>query len=254
MPSTPAASFSNMRCRLVHDVPRLTGAGGEAEAPRRGMERSPEAAADPTRHVVDPSFEARDDEDGCFTHVLGEVLGRAGHAGLGRVAIGVAGRDATGVGRHVAVGAERFLVHRTDRLALVGVGHDHPVPALLVRSRRRLRRDVDALPHELDRDGPIEVQPLPHRSRGRKQLVRRQLQRGSHRLILPPAPPPPEIAFEVAPLRPHCPPERRRRARRTSAAMPPGSSMSRRQVNRRTSQPAVSSRLVRIGSSSNSIS
>ena len=133
---------------------------------------------------------------GASRHVLGEVLGRAGDPGLGRVTDRVAGRDAARVVRHVAVGVERLLVHRADRLALVGVGHDHPVPALLVRPGRRLRRHLDALPHELDRHRPIEVEPLAHRPRGRQQLVRRQVQGGSHRAILPRTLAPPEIAFD----------------------------------------------------------
>ena len=49
-----------------------------------------------------------------------------------------------------------------DDRALPRVGHHQPPPVLLVKLRRRLQREVQALPHHAHRHRPFQGQPLPH--------------------------------------------------------------------------------------------
>jgi hypothetical protein len=70
------------------------------------------------------------------------------------------------------IGFEGSTIEIRESFALTVVGYDDEVPALPVRSGRRLDGDLEALANEIEVDGTIEVEALADRPRRGEDLVR----------------------------------------------------------------------------------
>jgi hypothetical protein len=75
-----------------------------------------------------------------------------------------------GVGRQIARDGPGpdAVVDLGERSLLARVVHEEPVPALLVRTRRCLDRELDTLDDDLAFHGALEVQSLAHGARRRQ--------------------------------------------------------------------------------------
>ena len=132
---------------------------GEHEAPDRGIDRRrpPDCAAD--------VLHARHDQHRHLVQVLHEVAGRVADARLlllWRRHRSEARRRP--LGGQVAVQVGEGGAHRR-------IGDDEPAPRLLVRTRRRLDGEVEALHHHVERDRAREIESLPYRAGGGEELV-----------------------------------------------------------------------------------
>ena len=156
------------------------GARRQHEAPHRGEQRAPDRRRQEARLAVDPSVDAGHEQHGRVAHVVGEVLSRAHHPLLHGSARRVVLEEVPRRERHVLVDGERPGIDRSEGRPLGRVGDDDEVPALLVRPRRGLQCDLDALAHHVEGDRPGEVEPPAHRPGGAQQLVGREVEKGRH--------------------------------------------------------------------------
>jgi MFS family permease len=164
--------------RLIPQVQRgpggseSPGPAGQHVAPRGGQQRPPQAGLRLPRLPVRTHRDARDHLHRHLAHVPGEVLGAAGHPRhrLGSDP-GTPGRvSGDGGGAQVALGRSPVVV--PDSRAYVRVGHHDPVPVLAHAAVRRLKRDLQALPDQVERHRPGQVQPLAHRPGRGQQFIR----------------------------------------------------------------------------------
>ena len=159
-------------------------AGGEHEAPGGGEDRSVGAGegdrGEPGRRRFDTASDAGDHERGNAVEDVGQVLHAVDHALLRvthRGLIGVHTEGGEGVAGPVALPG--LAVVAGDLGLPVIVGDDDEVPALLVRGRRGLHGEFDALADEGRLDGAFEVEAFADGSGGAQEFVGRQVE-GRH--------------------------------------------------------------------------
>ena len=152
--------------------PRLRSASMKFQTAGRNEPQKPACAPTPAPSML--ARLARHHDERHVLEVVGEPRGRCTtpdrlglHLGI------VVGRD-----RHHAVrDVELSPVELRERFLGRAILDEHPLPALLVRTRRRLHRDAHALLDHVVLDGAIEVEALADRTGGGEQLVVGEIER-----------------------------------------------------------------------------
>ena len=121
--------------------------------------------------AVGTALQAWDQHHRRLVKVFVEVFRRVVHAGPLLVAhVAVLGLGQVEVRRRVGA------VDVGQRLLLLGVVDEHPLPALGVGARRRLERQLETFQQHLTRHRLLEIQPLAHRTRGGQDVIDGQVQ------------------------------------------------------------------------------
>ncbi len=138
-----------------------TRAGGELEAPHTGHDRTEVAGGLCGVWAVEPHGEH---EEGNLGQMVDEEFARLDHAFLP-----AARRDGLGIGPQVR--SADLGVDLADLRLELGVVDDHPAVALEIATHGGGLGDVDAIEHELDVDGPLEVEAFANLLGGGQQAI-----------------------------------------------------------------------------------
>ena len=174
MPRSSAACFSPSpsRCSVVQADPRPRDRSASMKLHTAGSSEPQNDALMPGGRAVGTPLQARDQHHRHLVEVVVEVLRGVEH----RAASARRGMSPySGLGQ-VEVRRRIGAVDIGDRLLLVGVVDEHPLPALGVGARRRLQRQLETFQQHLARHRLLEIQPLAHRAGSGQDFVDGQVQ------------------------------------------------------------------------------